>query len=652
MSHFHARPLGRYVLVVSLFAALAAGAAEPRASGDLTEMSLEELMNVEVTSVSRRAEKLSAAPAAIHVLTDEDIRRSGAMSIPDALRMVPGMNVAQIDSSTWAVSARGFNGRFANKLLVLIDGRTVYTPLFSGVFWDAQDVVLEDIERIEVIRGPGAALWGANAVNGVINIITKHSRDSQGGSLSVAGGKEDRGYGRIRYGGRLGENVWYRVYAKFHEHDHTLNAAGNNAGDAWYKSQGGFRIDWEPNDINALTFQGDLYYGDNRTEANSGRFEFAGGNVLGRWLHDFSDSSHSSLQLYYDRTERELGTALTVFRNSFDIDWQHDFSWGDRQTIVWGAGYRFAADEIFGSPALSFVPPQSSDHLRSVFAQDEISIVPDKLSFTVGAKLEHNDYSGSEFQPNARLQWTPHEKHTIWAAVARAVRSPSRAEHTIRATRPAGPGVINSVSGVSTFDSETLVAYELGWRFQPRPSLSFDVAAFFNDYDDLRSFDVGTPTPPPPALIIPLTTSNSMEGETYGGEVSASWQATKSLRVMAGYSLLQMHLRGGLNSGDSTLEAAAVDNPQQQFHLRSYWDLPANLQLDGALYYVDSLPGQSVPSYVRLDVRLGWRPRENLDFTVGLQNLLDERHPEYGANFLVTSTEVERNFYAKVTWRF
>lgn len=614
-------------------------------------MSLEQLMNVEVTSVSKHAEKLSEAPAAIYVITQEDLRRSGATTIADALRMVPGMDVAQINGSEWAISSRGFNSRFADKLQVLIDGESVYTPLFSGVYWDTLDTMMEDIDRIEVIRGPGASLWGANAVNGVINIITKSAKDTQGGLAVGGGGSHERGFGGIRYGGKISDTAYYRVYAKYTDRSELTSVTGTNALDGVNLLRGGFRADWDANDLNSLTFQGDAYEGQSASGAIANLFDVNGGNLLGRWKHTFSATSEMTLQTYYVREEREFDV-LNTRRNTADVDFQHSFALGDRQRITWGGGYRFTSDKNIGTLTLSFAPPRSSDHLRQVFLQDDITLVEDRLHFITGSKLEYNDYTGLEVQPNGRLLWTPNSKNTVWASVARAVRSPSRADSGVQALSPVAPGVFAGFFGNPDFDSEKLVAYELGYRVQPHEKVALDVTTFYNDYSNLRSVTPGTPFVSGANLIVPFTANNNMAGETYGGEISANWQVLPEWRLNAGYSLLQMHLRHGLGTGDSTLEAAAADNPQQQFHILSYIDLPWHLQFDTAAYYVDSLPGQGVANYVRLDLRLGWRPTPNFEASVVVQNLLDHRHPEYGNDLLVTPAQVERGIYGKLTWRF
>jgi iron complex outermembrane recepter protein len=631
----------------------------------LAEMPLEQLMDLEVTSVTRSPRKISVSPTAIYVITQEDIRRSGATTIAEALRMAPGINVARIDASKWAISARGFNDFFANKLLVLQDGRSIYTPLFSGVFWDVQDTLMEDIERIEVIRGPGATLWGANAVNGVINIITKNAADTQGGLLTGGSGNEERGFGSTRYGGKLGEHAFYRAYVKYFSRDAFVDAQGAEAHDDWDILRGGFRTDWKISATDSLTWQGDYYTGNvgqrfpvfpppTFFRIVQGHGSVSGGNLLGSWKHVFSETSDMVLQVYHDRTEREDRIHHET-RDTEDIDFQHRFAVGERQEVTWGLGYRYSADRLSDGKdetgAVVFWPNHRGDQLFSGFLQDEVILVPDLLQLTLGSKIELNDYTGWEMQPSARLLWTPDEKHTVWAAASRAVRSPARFEHTVRSwfVPPPAQLVAND-----DFESENLLAYELGYRLQPMTRLSLDFAAFYNVYDDLRLIvpftSVASPPPFPPLTL--YRPENGASGETYGAEFAGTYHITDNWKLSAGYTYLHMNLRRDGNQKGLSPEGAEGDSPRHQFNVRSYLDLPHDLQFDTALYYVDALPNRNVSSYVRLDLRLGWRPSRHLDLSIGAQNLLDDRHPEFGPGFLISPTEIERSVYAKATWTF
>jgi iron complex outermembrane receptor protein len=634
----------------------------------LADLSIEELMDERVTSVSKKATKLSESPAAVAVITQEDIRRSGALSIPEALRMAPGLEVAHVDANKWAISSRGFNGLYTDKLLVMIDGRSVYTPLFAGVHWDTQDTMLEDVDRIEVIRGPGATMWGANAVNGVINIITKSAKETQGAVVTAGAGTEERGFGAIRYGGKISDDTHYRVYVKYFNRDDSVDAAGRQSRDEWDMFRTGFRVDWEPSTENNFTFQGDYYDGHtigvfppNQLDLSQSvveKLDLSGGNILGRWKHDFSESSHLELQSYYDRVERRSPYSVEVI-DTFDIDGQHRFALGERNEVIWGVGYRLIADHGLSAGFASFDPDSATHQVVSSFLQDEIRIVPDRLRLTLGSKFEHNDYTGFELQPNARLLFTPNEKHGVWGAVSRAVRTPARYESDIRfkiGSSPGGGGIppteINLL-GNPDIKSEKLIAYELGYRVQPNAHVSFDIASFYNVYDDLRTAERGQPKfvmTPSPHVEVPLRLANRMHGETYGTEIAANWKVTDSWKLGAGYTWLNMGLHNTGN--DTTAEGAVDDNPEHQFHLRSYLDLPHHFQFDTAIYYVDRLARQNAPAYVRLDVRLGWQPTPNFDFSIGIQNLLDDRHPEFGTSTGAHATEVERNFYGKLTWRF
>ena len=654
----------------------AAEAPEPWKVPALADLSLEELMNIEVTSVARREQTMASAPAAIFAITQDDLRRSGVTSLPEALRMVPGLAVGRVDAYSWAISSRGFNDPFANKLLVLIDGRSVYTPLFSGVYWDVQDTPLEDIERIEVVRGPGATLWGANAVNGVINIITKSAKQTQGGLVSVGAGTEEQGFGVVRYGGKFSDDAYFRVYAKYFNRDSSVLPDGNPANDRWNMARGGFRSDWEPSTQNQLTLQGDVYSGTLDFTGNAALLAFPysqqvadhirvdGGNLLGRWSHSYSDRSDLKLQFYYDRTRRE-SFYLREERNTFDADLQHRFPLGSRHDVIWGAGYRISSDRIRDSFPITWLPASRTAQLFSAFVQDEVALVPDRLKLTFGSKFEHNDYTGFEIQPNARIFYTPHHRHAVWASVSRSVRTPSRADHNVRLNdrvfptgTPSDPVEILSIFGDSAFRSEELLAYELGYRVQPHDRVSLDLAAFYNQYDRLRTaefvgVDIGDPNYANVADVIHLKLGNLARGETYGGELAANLQLAEWWRWRAAYTYLQVQIHTKSGSNDVDAERDEGTSPHHQISLRSSLDLPQNLQLDCMARYVELLPLFGAHSYVSMDVRLGWNPKPNLEFSVVGQNLLDDRNGEFAPTVVSTQrTEVPRSFYGKVTWRF
>lgn len=624
-------------------------------------------MNESVTSVSKRETKLADAAAAITVITPEDIRRTGVSSIPEALRMVPGLDVARISANEWAIGARGFNLQYAAKLLVLVDGRSVYTPTSAGVYWNDQDLVLEDLARIEVIRGPGATLWGANAVNGVINIITKRANETQGLLLSTSYGTEERPSASIRYGGQLTSNLFYRAYVKYFDRAGFVDSTGKDTADEWSMARGGLRFDWEPTSHDGFTLQGDYYSGEvgqawQRTslappygEPINLRNDNDGGNILSRWTHHYSDTSSSTLQLYYDHF-RHGDAGITERRENYDFDWQHRFEVAERQTITWGLGYRHTKDRLPSIFYLTYVPERRSQSLYTAFAQDEITLAEDRVTLTLGSKFEDNDYTGFEIQPNARLLWRPTANQSLWAAVSRAVRTPSRFERDSRFNTyvsppvpPDPPGIV-AIIGNQHLVAEEIIAYELGYRIDPLASLSLDAAAFYNVYDNLIGIAEGPlfteSDPPPDHTVIPYFIQNNGQGETYGVELSARWKVTESWRLIAGYTWLHMRLQPDdfyLSSGDS---------PQNQFHFRSYLNLPGNLQLNGALYYVDNLPNQKAPAYVRLDAGLVWNATESLELGVWGQNLLDNQHFEFGSYNTPIRTEIPRSVFGKISWRF
>jgi iron complex outermembrane receptor protein len=642
---------------------------------DLASLSLEELMNIEVTSVSKREERLFEAPAAIFVITPEDIRRSGATSLPELFRMVPGMHVARISANKWAISARGFNNEFANKLLVLIDGRSVYTPLFGGVFWDIQDVPLEDIERIEVIRGPGASLWGANAVNGVINIVTKKARDTQGGMITAGAGNDERGFGSARYGGTLGKTVSYRVYAKYFDRSSLVNQAGKDSGDHWNMLRGGFRFDWNISGVDSLTIQGDSYGGNVGealtfslpgppfSETVDEHERAAGGNVLSRWNRVFSEQSSMSLQFYYDRTRRK-SMLYEEARNTFDLDLQHDFSLGARHHVVWGLGWRTSGDDIVSSFTASADPAQRTFNLFNGFVHDEFTLVKNRLRLTAGSKVERNSYTGAEVQPNVRLMWMPHQRGVVWGAVSFAHRTPSRADEDIRSNLAVFPGQDGLITYVTLFGNpaskaERLTAYEIGYKVRPTERLFLQISAFHNVYRDLSFPSSLTPfletKPSPVHLVIPLRSDNSGAESTSGVEASADLAATKQWRLAASYTWTEVTSAHFPASAIPVLKLLSGDYPRNQFQLHSFLNLRSNLEFDTALYYVDRLPALGVPRYARVDARLGWRPAERLELSLSGQNLFDHKHTEFGSPFFAQGAlpaQIERSISGKVTWRF
>ena len=671
-----ARRASRLMGAFAMFVALAVPASPQQKNEDLSKLSLEDLMTLQVTSVSKKDQKISEAAAAIFVITQEDIQRSGATNIPDLLRMAPGLDVAQINANNWAVSARGFNGQFGDKLLVLVDGRAVYSPLFDGVNWDTQDVPLEDIERIEVIRGPGATLWGANAVNGVINIITKKASDTQGVLVTAGGGTQAQAMATAQYGGQVGKNLSYRVFTKYQDNNNFPDLNGQNAQDGWHLLHGGFRVDDGISSKDSLTLQGDLYTGNEGASivhifsidppVTAPAFSLtglSGGNLLGRWKHTHSSRSDTTVQIYFDNYTRS-GPEAHEARNTFDFDLSHHLAWGTRQDIVLGAGYRFTSDHTLGTLDQAFNPADRALQLFNSFVQDTITLKPDRVFFTLGTKLEHNDFGGFELQPSLRLAWTPSRKRTFWAAVSRASRTPARKDSNVIAGLAAIPDpggsstpVEPTIFGNPNIGSEHVLAYEAGYRAQPNSRLSLDLAAFFNVYDHLITLEPGTPflqTDPAPArLIIPNTFANLMHGTTAGGEASVSWKAAHRWTLSTGYALFTVHLHTAAASQDTVSVADDQgSSPEHQAQIRSHVDLSHGLAWDAAAYFVDALPVQQVPSYTRVDTHLSWRVASGLTFSVVGQNLAKDHHLEsQDAISLVNSSQPKRSVFAKITWQ-
>ncbi|MDB6020146.1 MAG: TonB-dependent receptor, plug [Pedosphaera sp.] len=656
-----------------MVAGVHAGDSAPKSFEDSANLTLDQLVNIQVTSVSKKETSLNQSPAAIFVITQEDISRLGITSLPEALRLAPGMDVAQVNSSDWAVSSRGFNNQFANKLLVMIDGRSIYDPGFGGVFWEMQDLVLEDLDRIEVIRGPGGTLWGANAVNGVININTKSAKETQGLLISAGGGTELQPLTSLRYGGQFTTNLFYRVNVQYANNDGFVDSNGNETPDARNILHGGGRLDWEPVAGDRFTLQGDHFQGDfgdltrsvSLMAPNAKDFSAinrkTGDNVLARWTHDFSDSSQLTLQGYYDHTlvnEAPFRDTLDVY----DLDLQHRFALGERQDIVWGAGVRYWMDDVPPSFDLTFTPERNYEHVLSAFVQDDVSVIKDRLHLILGSKFEHNSDTGFEVQPSGRLLWIPSEKQTFWGAMSRAVRTPSRADEDILYNQsvipPSPPGsplpLLVSLYGNPNFHSEELIAYELGYRIEPTPKLSFDLATFYNVYHDLNTSITGTPffeAAPVPHVVIPQLIQNGGSANTYGAELSAQWQVTEDWKLMGSYSWLHMRLTpSNLASGDS---------PQHQFQLHSYLNLTRAVELNASLFYVSQLANADVPAfthpipaYTRVDLGLVWRPNKAWELGIWGQNLFNDQHLEFGSQRTPVLTEIPRSIFGKVTWRF
>jgi iron complex outermembrane receptor protein len=668
----------KFVSAIGIWVAMcliSAQAQQP--TDDLSKKSLEQLLNMEVTSVSKHSEKLADTAAAIFVITQDDIRRSGATSIPEVLRMVPGVEVARITGDTWAISARGFNNEFSNKLLVLIDGRSVYDPLFSGVFWDAQDTMLEDIERIEVIRGPGGTLWGANAVNGVINIITKHTRDTQGGLVVSGAGSTEKNFGGARYGGNLGAHASYRLYSKYFERAPLVDADGVQQTDGWDAARGGFRIDAQVNPRDSLTLQGDFYKGTANGETSTVAFTppfvtdlsnlggIGGGNILGRWTRQYSTHADVSLQLYYDRTQRDQAIGR-LKRDTLDFDFQHHFVANDRNEIIWGVQFRFTRDHA-GRGLIDpvFVPETRSQNTPGVFLQDDIQLIRSRLRLTLGSKLQHDAFSGLVLQPTATLLWTPNTRNSLWTSVSRAVRTPSRIEVDLQGPVAAfpGPGGLLTVVryiGNPNLKAETLLAYEFGYRAQTSSRTSFDLATFYNRYSNFVSGEFGTPflegVPPAVHLVLPQSPANKYYARNLGAELSANWNPVSSWKLSGGYTWLNQALRSTSSSNNASAGAQYGANPKHQFNLRSSFNFTRKLENDTSLFFVSRIAGalgQEVPAYAEVNSRIAYRVRDGWEISLVGQNLVKARHAEFvGEAFQGDESWQRRSVYGKVQWSF
>ncbi|MBC8354711.1 MAG: TonB-dependent receptor [Planctomycetes bacterium] len=638
--------------------------------GQLTNVSvLAPALQTEVTTVSRQTSTVGRSPAAVFVLTNEMIRRSGARSVPEALRMVPGIHVARVNANQWAISIRGFNHQFANKLLVQIDGRTVYTPLFSGVFWDEQQVMLEDVDRIEIIRGPGATVWGANAVNGIISIITKRARDTHGAVVQGGGGTEQRGFGAARLGGTIGDSLHYRVYGQGFSRDSAFNP--RDAQDEWHQGRVGARADWDLCEHTTLTVQGDYYEGTSGAKVDeqiptppffaigSNRDdEISGGNVIARLSRTLSEDSDWQVQVYYDRTERTAdNVSFSQSMETFDLDAQHRFALTDHQSLIWGFGYRNQKSVTDGNFVISWDPPVRTFDRISYFVQDELAF-RDDLVFTVGSKFEHGDLGGFQYQPTGRLLWLPTERHVVWGSVSRAVRTPSRTDMDLQVIgapvafsfAPPPPKVtFMQVLGNDAIKAEEVMAYEAGIRAQPHDDFWWDATVFFNKYRNLVATVPTTPFPPAPSFppaFWDQTFANVMDGETYGFELDATYQVNPSWKLRAAYTYLQMQLHGFTDEAEE-LEG---ESPHNLVYAQSSWDIGANIQFDVMGRYVDSVPQYQIPSYVAMDIRLAWLPTDNLEMEVVGRNLLDSHHPEFSERSFYPS-EIQSEVYGMVTWR-
>ncbi len=664
----------RTILVCGWTLALSLGAAaqsrDPRQI-DLSQANLEDLLNVRVTSVSKREQKLSRTAAAVFVINSEDIRRSGATNIPDLLRMAPGVDVQQIDANAWAISVRGFNARYSNKVLVLIDGRTVYTPSFSGVYWEHLDMPLENIDRIEVIRGPGATIWGANAVNGVISIFTKSSRETQGGLATAGAGSQTKALGTLQYGGTAGRRGAYRVSGKYVDTGNSAAYDGSEANDRWSRLHGGIRTDWDLTSRDALLVEGDVFTADmnqmRRTYLTATplnqmfpeNFGAQGENMLARWTHTLEGGSETTLQAYFDGYRRsDLGVPEVL--RTFDLDFQHHVAVADRHDLVWGLGYRVYRSSLAPGYDLGFSPPSRTDQLYSAFLQDEIRL-PGSWWLTLGAKLEHNPYTGFQAEPSVRLVWAPDGgRQTVWASASRALRQPARIDTAIQTTvaaTPMAPDLVQvaEFSGNPKIRNEELLDYEAGYRSELSKSLTLDVATFLSFYRDLETSEPqaerivpGSPV----KIMVPLLCKNGGRAVDYGGEVSLNWTVRPRWRISPGYSYVHATIRMDASAQGLMGMDLSSGFPQNMLQVRSLVNVTRRTEFDQALYYTARLPGSNIPGHARLDLRVGRKIGEHAELSITGQNVLRPRAVEFGDSLAIIGAQVERSIYGSVTWRF
>ena len=626
--------LERSLLLLGASGALALGMPALAQDQSLADLSLEELAEVHVTSVSRQSERVADAPASVYVITHEDIRRSGVTSLPEALRLAPNLEVARTDPVQYAISARGFNNAVGNKLLVMIDGRTVYTPLFSGVFWDQQDVLLEDVDRIEVISGPGATLWGANAVNGVINIITRPAGETQGTFVAAGAGNLERNVA-VRYGGPLGGSGSFRAYVKTTDLANTQTAAGADIRNGWDRSQLGFRADWN-RDADRFTLQADVYEGESEDRGSVlnfafGSIETGGHNVLGRWTRQLANSGELQVQSYFDHAERDDSLFFRPSADIFDVELTHSIP-HDKHNLLWGAGYRRSSDEINTGFVTTFIPRSADLEWASLFLQDRIPL-NEHVEATLGLKLERNDYTGTESLPSARLAWKPSERQLVWTALSRAVRAPSRFDRDV--FFPGTPPFL--VIGGPNFISEVADVIDVGYRAEPTERLSYSVTAFLHDWHKLRS---GT--------SLPVQLENKIAGTAEGVEAWANWRLTRTWQLGAGFNTLNLdlHLEPGSTDPVGVQNETLANDPDYQWLLRATASLPFGIELDLRARHAEELQNPAVPEYDAVDATLTWKMRKRLALAVTVQNLFDDTHAEYGP--AATRSELERGLYVEV----
>ena len=645
------RRLGRRFLVSNVAgAALASAAALPFGGGlahgettllaaNLVDLTLEQLSNIQVTSVSKNAQRLVDAAASVFVITAEDIRRAGAVTLPEALRLAPNLQVARADANQYAISARGFSSVLANKMLVLIDGRTAYSPLFSGVFWEAQEIVLEDVERIEVISGPGGTLWGSNAVNGVINVITRPVRNTQGALVAVGSGSMETS-GALRYGGRLGQDedgVHFRLYGKYLKQRHTESGSGSPVRDASDRTQAGFRADWG-GASQSFTVQGDAYTSDVDQGVSPEVRRLKGVNLLGRWSRQLGADANLRAQLYYDKTEREQPGAIHEQLETLDAEFQHGFRIAPKHSILWGASFRHQGDRVvnLNPAALAFLPASRHLNLGALFVQDQFA-VSRGLTLTAGIKFEHNDFTHWEHLPSARLAWKVSDDQLLWGAASRAVRAPSRVDREFFSP---GQAPFFVLAGGPNFVSEIANVYEIGYRAQPTSALNWSITAYHHDFDRLRSLE---PSPAGPVF------ENNIDGTTDGVEAWGTYRLTDTWRMRAGFVRQRERLQPKPGSAAIGGVSGLGNDPDHWWTIGASFDIGPGMEIDVTARHVGALPNPAVPGYTAVDARFGWRLRPDLELSLTAKNLFDPGHPEWGS--APGRAEFERGVYFKLVWR-
>lgn len=625
-------------------------------------MSLEQLMNVEVSVTSRSEQKLFEAPAAVYVISGDELRRQGFTNLQEAMRMVPGFYVARYTSNQWDVTARGFSRGFANQLLVMIDGITVNTPLFAGVWWHLQEIDMADIERIEVVRGPGASLWGQNAVNGIVNVVTKHASETQGWRADTTIGDEERRVA-TRYGGKMGDDDFFRTYVVASDHDPLVDSTGDSIDfEDWQIGKAGFECDWNLSGGDRLRLLGNAYsarIGEEYFSAlpvapyitfNQDHTPKTGVNLLASWEHPSGAATMDKVTATYSRdNQKQVDFQLAI--DSFDLEWQRRAPLSDENVLTFGLGYHFVASDLPGDFTYTFDPSHNTTYTARAFIQDEILFPAEDLKVVLGAEVENNEYTQNEVQPSARAIWTPTETQAVWVGVSRVVRTPSIEENYLRYRIPtAVPGNFLIYTGSENVEPEDLLAYEIGWRAQATERISLDTTAFFNDYSNMVTRERAAPYTQGGINYSPRVFDNMGESQAWGVEIAADWVATQSWRMRAAYTYFEQNNQ--LESGSTDLGYKLIDHsfPENQANLRSYYDLGDQWELDCGIYYVDSVPYLNNDSYIRTDVRLGYNPSPNWRFSLGVQNALKQRHAEEGKGQIGVGSEVERNVYCNLSW--